>query len=95
MRKWKHTINLNQHIGEEDDNQAIEKAARGCISELEKLPMSLGVDLAYFICLFDDVAETAKEDKADEGNEFILDEFNRALDKFYDWADDQRIWTGG
>lgn len=94
MTKWKHSININQHIGEETSNDAIVKAANGVIEELEKLPNRYFEDVFYFLVLFEDIVECASEPDNEQDNEHILYEFNHTLSRLYDWGDNKRIWLG-
>ena len=95
MNKWKHSIDIKQHLGEATDSAAVRKAAAGVIQELHKLPgkwfdsnhYDFDYNLAEFIEEFTDLAEDEDAD---------CDEFNYVLSDLYDWADSEpvRVFMG-
>lgn len=89
-RKWKLTINIKQHIGDDTTNDAIVKAAKGVVQELKKIPVTL-IGLDDHIYEFQDIVDCTHdaEDNAD-----LLEHFNYLLDDLYSFADYNRIWMG-
>ena len=89
-RKWKHSINIKQHLSNETSNEAIVNAAIGVAHELKRLPDSLeGLD--DIIYEFQDIAECSHNA---EDNKDLLSHFNYLLNDLYDFADYNRIWMG-
>lgn len=95
MAKWKHSINIKQHVGSETSNEAIVKAAKGIVKELKNLPVELQTcpdyGVADILFEFEDMARCQHDP---EDNEDLLWEFNYQLNELYSWADDNRVWLG-
>lgn len=89
-RKWKHSIDIKQHLSADTSNEAIVKAAEGIWYQLKLLPITLE-GLEDMIWEFRDIAESTHDA---EGNSDLLDHFNYTLNELYDFADDNRIWMG-
>jgi len=92
MTKWKYSIDIKQHISDDTSSEAIVKAAKAIVHELEKLPgWLIGYGLDEHIYDFQEIVDCTHdaEDNAD-----LLDHFNYLLNDLYSFADYNRIWMG-
>lgn len=86
MARWDYKINIKQYIKDETSAQA---ASAGILKEIKKLTdtgaftddMELDQIREEFDGIVDDTAATN-------------DEFDAVLERFYDWADRERVWCG-
>jgi hypothetical protein len=87
MAVWRHKINIKQHLS--DDDGKASKAATGILTELAKLTRKRefedDIELDQIREEFQGIADNPK---ATDG------ELNDVLDRFYDWADVERVWCG-
>lgn len=88
---WKYKINIKPFIGEGTSNDDIVKAAKGVLSELNKLPSSLYDDLEPISYEFEEIVRCEHDPK---DNYDLLQTFNYYLNELYNWADYERIWLG-
>ncbi len=86
MRQLRYKINIKPYIKDEDSAQ---KVATGVLGEVKPL-----LDRAAFKSDSDlyDIVEEFKE--ISENAEATDDEFNQVLERFYNWADDNDVWSG-
>ena len=78
---WVESINIKQHLTEEETPEAVGDACRGILRELEKL--SLRTPPRRITDIFKAQAVCGDLRKA-----------NKAIEQLYDWADEQRVWLG-
>lgn len=87
MAKWKYKLNIKQYLSDREDREAVELAARCCITELKKIHKPFCEDLDY-----EDIVYEFEEIAANTNT--TCEDFNYALERLYDWADDRRVWLG-
>lgn len=81
MSKWKQTINIKQHLSGDVSAEGIKKAATAITSEVAAVTST--APMIRFVAAYD---------MADADPETALLVFNDAMDRLYDWADDNRVW---
>lgn len=86
-RRWKHRIDIKQHLGDDTSPAGVRKAAAGVLAELRKVERHFEDD-ASLTDLMLEFGAISEEDDAD------CDDFNGWLDELYDWADGRRVWLG-
>lgn len=86
MREWKHWIDVKAHIKDEDSAQ---KVSAGVLQEIERLQVKkVFKEDAELQLIADDFEYLSDDPDATD------DQFNKVLERFYDWADENDVWMG-
>ena len=78
---WVESIDIKQHLTEDESPEAISEACRGILRELKKLRSIVPPRR---------ITDAFKAQSV-LGN---LRKANKALNDLYDWADERRVWLG-
>lgn len=86
MREWRYKIDIKSYIKDEDSAQVVATNVLAEVKSLMQREAFKGdIQLDEIIQSFKDLSEDPEAtDKA----------FNEVLEQFYDWADDNDVWTG-
>lgn len=85
MSNWNYRINITRHLSELEDRDSMQKSFSGILDELKTLPPGLLNSPGVNRFKKDAQLAIEKED---------VRIFNIGMDALYDWADEERIWTG-
>lgn len=94
MSKWLHTINIKQHLTEDESWEGMISAANNIAKELSKLPEHFFEDFSFSddveflngLCMEDSNVYASEQE--------LLSEINYCLHCIYDFADAELIWLG-
>ncbi len=87
--EWQFRINIRQHLGDDTDDAAIARAATCILAEIAN-PGLPAQDQLHTVraCI------EAARDSAEAGEPDAFRMFNDALDRLYDYGDDNSVWLG-
>ena len=94
MTKWKHKINIKQHLSDDTSWEGMTVSANNIAKELRRLPDEMFECYGFEddIMFLEGVNETDHE--VYECEEDLLDKINYRLGSIYDFADINKIWLG-
>ncbi len=89
MSKWQYRINIKQHLGDSTDAAAVIKAADGILAEISDDTLPAQNRLNGVRECIEDAKHSAEMGEPDADRMF-----NHALDRLYDYGDDNSVWMG-